>query len=288
MDTTALHHRLGELRPRLHRYCARMTGSVIDGEDVVQDTLAKAIAANDDSIEGAYLDRWVFRIAHNTALDLLRRRSRRLDVHGQEELDMLVEPSNPIVDHAITAASLGTFMHLSVVQRSCVILADVLGYSLREIGEVLDASVPAVKSALHRGRTRLHELADAPPEMPPELSSSERDRLASYVARFNARDFDALRDLLAEDVKLDLVNHRKVGGRTQVSSYFGRYAGIDDWRMRAGFVDGQPAVLVFDADEPAGRALYFVLLAWNGDLLGGIRDFRYARYVIDGARIVLL
>ena len=68
---------LGEMRPKLHRYAARMTGSVIDGEDVVQEALVKAIeafpgAASIDDPEG-----WLFRIAHNAALDHLRRRARR-------------------------------------------------------------------------------------------------------------------------------------------------------------------------------------------------------------------
>src|SRR5262249_26294316 len=65
---------LGDLRPKLHRYCARMTGSVIDGEDVVQEALAKAIEAFPDAGGIAHVEGWLFRIAHNSALDFLRRR----------------------------------------------------------------------------------------------------------------------------------------------------------------------------------------------------------------------
>ena len=68
---------LGELRPKLHRYCARMTGSVIDGEDVVQEALIKAIEAFDEAASIANPEGWLFRIAHNAALDLLRRRARQ-------------------------------------------------------------------------------------------------------------------------------------------------------------------------------------------------------------------
>jgi len=60
----------GELRPELHRYCARLMGSVIDGEDVVQDTLARALVALQDMEEMPPLRPWLFRIAHNRALDL--------------------------------------------------------------------------------------------------------------------------------------------------------------------------------------------------------------------------
>ena len=65
------------MRPKLHRYCARMVGSVIDGEDVLQDALIKAVEAQ--SIAGAIgnPEGWLFRIAHNTALDFLRRRNRQ-------------------------------------------------------------------------------------------------------------------------------------------------------------------------------------------------------------------
>src|SRR5215813_12882539 len=62
-----------EVRPELHRYCARMTGSVFDGEDVVQDTLAKAYFALGQMEETPPLRPWLFRIAHNTAMDFLRR-----------------------------------------------------------------------------------------------------------------------------------------------------------------------------------------------------------------------
>src|SRR5262249_26290479 len=65
---------VGDLRPKLHRYCARMTGSVIDGEDVVQEALAKAIEAFPDAGGIAHVEGWLFRIAHNSALDFLRRR----------------------------------------------------------------------------------------------------------------------------------------------------------------------------------------------------------------------
>ncbi|MBV8835642.1 MAG: RNA polymerase sigma factor, partial [Alphaproteobacteria bacterium] len=79
----AFERQLAALRPKLHRYCARMTGSAIDGEDVVQDALIKALEAFDRE-PVASPEAWLFRIAHNTALDHLRRRARQ-DAHGVEE-----------------------------------------------------------------------------------------------------------------------------------------------------------------------------------------------------------
>jgi RNA polymerase sigma factor (sigma-70 family) len=146
---------LAEMRPKLHRYCARMTGSVVDGEDVIQDALMKAIEAFPRAAAIANPEAWLFRITHNTALDFLRQRARRAAVHADEDLGMVVDPVTPITDRQIVAASLRAFMRLPVLQRSSVILMDVLGYSLQEISEITESTVPAVKAALHHGRTRL-------------------------------------------------------------------------------------------------------------------------------------
>ena len=280
----SFHRLLVELRPRLHRYSARVTGSVIDGEDVVQETLVKAIEA----FERAHLltnpEAWLFRIAHNTALDFLRRRTRHESSNSSEDVEMMADMANANRDPQIIAMSLGTFMQLPVAQRSSVILMDVLGYSLREIGTIMDTSIPAVKAALHRGRARLRQLGDQPAGRPlPVLSSQHRSLLAAYVDRFNERDFDAIRDMLADEVRLDLVARVRMNGRTEVGTYLHNYSQTNDWHFALGAVEGRPAALVTDPRNESAVPLYFVLLDWNGDKLRNIRDFRYARYAIEGA-----
>jgi RNA polymerase sigma-70 factor (ECF subfamily) len=284
------------MRPRLHRYCARLVGSVIDGEDVVQDALIKAVEAFPaagpiDNPQG-----WLFRIAHNTALDFLRRQSRLAGFHSSEEVEMIADPVDAIWTRQVASTSLRTFMRLPLAQRSSVILADVLGCSLSEVCAIMDYSLPAVKAALHRGRTRLRELAEeadqeadqAAGDAPrPELSEADRKRLSAYVAHFNARDFDAIRAMIADDVRLELVNKTRMQGKAEVSRYFGNYAKVEDWHLVPGLVEGCPAILVFDPQEGGGqgggRAKYFMLLDWSADKVATIRDFRHAAYVIDGA-----
>jgi len=280
---------LGELRPRLHRFCARMTGSVIDGEDIVQEAMLKAL----ESLSGAEaidnVEAWVFRIAHNAALDFLRRRARQRSLQSDEKTDMIVDPATPIEDRQAATASLRTFMHLPVAQRGAVILKDVLGYSLEEISHVIHATVPATKAALHRGRRHLRELAEAPEENSvPVLAGPERLLLAAYVDRFNDHDFDAVREMLAEEVKLEVVNRLRLSGRREVSNYFSNYAQVPDWHLVSGFIDGRPGILVADPAEPKGRPTYFIVLSWGVDGLLGIRDFRYARYAIEGAEFVAM
>ncbi len=280
---------LGELRPKLHRYCARMTGSVIDGEDVVQDAFADALASYPRDATIANPEGWLFRIAHTTALDFLRRRARHRAAEANEDPDTMIDPQSTADDRAVAHASLHTFMQLPPSQRSSVILMDVLGYSLQEIGEITTGSVPAIKAALHRGRARLRELAQTPDDRPlPVLAESERQRLAAYVDRFNAGDFDTLRDLLAHDVRLDLVARRRLEGRDQVKEYFHQYSRAGHWRVELGFVDRRPAILVYDRNAPSGRPAHFVLLDWTDDKLIDIRDFLFAPYAIEGAEVAVL
>src|ERR1700675_4740229 len=169
---------LAAMRPKLHRYCARMVGSVIDGEDVLQDALIKAVEAFAAAGPIGNPEGWLFKIAHNTALDFLRRRNRQEALRSGEEVDMIADPADAVVNRQIAGASLRTFMRLPVAQRSSVILMDVLGCSLQEVCEVMEFSLPAVKAALHRGRDRLRELAEQPDDLPhPELSDADRGRL---------------------------------------------------------------------------------------------------------------
>jgi len=250
---------------------------------VLQDALIKAVEALASAGPIGNPEGWLFRIAHNTALDFLRRRSRQETFLAGEEVELMADPADTILSRQIAATSLRTFMRLPVAQRGCVILADVLGCSLREVCEVMDYSPPAVKAALNRGRTRLREIAEEKDDAPrPQLSDADRERLSAYVASFNARDFDAIRAMIADDIRLDLVNKTRLHGKAEVSRYFGNYARAEDWRLVPGLVEGQPAILVFDPNRPGAPPKYFMLVDWQAGKVAAIRDFRHASYVAEG------
>lgn len=277
---------LEALRPKLHRYCARMTGSAIDGEDVVQDVLVKALEA----LPGqriASVESWLFRVAHNAAIDFLRRRQRQNSMQSAEDLDMIVDESSSAIDRLAAGAALRYFMRLPVGPRACTILMDVLDYSLQDIAGITGMTIPAIKAALHRGRGRMRGIVNAPDtEQEIQLSQRELSRLASYVEQFNGRNFDAVRDMLAEDVRLDLVARKTVDGRHEVSRYFHNYSGVYDWHMVPGLIDGHAALLVFNPDRKASTPFYFVILGWSKGKITSIRDFRHAQYVAESADII--
>ncbi|MBS0248042.1 MAG: sigma-70 family RNA polymerase sigma factor [Proteobacteria bacterium] len=279
MTPDAFGQLLSQTRPRLHRYCARMLGSAFDGEDVVQDAMAKAIEALPDAGHLDNPERWLFRIAHNTALDALRRRKRQAERHSAVELTSIEDPSADAAAYVDSAGSFAAFLALPPTQRACVVLSDVLGYANAETADILETTVAAVKADVHRGREKLKAQKNEPASRP-ALSEAEKARLYNYASLFNARDFDALRDLLAEDVRLDLVNRTKLSGRRDVSVYFTRYAAAPPWRFTLGFAEGQPALLVSAPDS--GDLRYVVLLGWAGDKVASIRDFLYAPYIVDG------
>src|ERR1700689_3678852 len=272
-----------ELRPKLHRYCARMTGSAVDGEDIGQDALIKALAALPSVGVIDNPGGWLCRIAHNTALDFLRRRARDPMMQNDEALDMIASSDSPDQDHEAAAMSLRTFMRLPALQRSAVILKDVLGHSLEEVASITGASEAAAKSALQRGRVRLREFAKEPADVSlPMLSVGMRVRLTTYVEGFKIGDFDTVRAMLADDVKLDLVAKLHKQGKSEVGEYYAAYAAAKQWAYAAGVVDGRAAMLVYDREVSLEAPAYFVALDFDGDRVVSIHDFLYARYAMDG------
>ncbi len=264
---------VGPVRPELHRYCARLTGSVIEGEDVVQETLARAFYALSMTPEVPPLRPWLFRIAHNAALDFLKSHGHKYTEPRADMEDAAGFEERP--DPAIVRAALARFIALPVTQRSAVILKDVLGHSLEETAETMGTTVLAVKAALVRGRAKLLEATEV--EVTPDVAA--RAQLDRYTSLFNARDWDGLRALVADDCRLDLVSKSQRRGK-EVRMYFTNYEKADV-SLRVVRLEGRLALAahVAGATSPS----YFILLDWEGGRVSTIRDFRYVPYVASEA-----
>src|SRR5947199_6818654 len=134
---------ISTLRPSMHRYCARMTGSVMDGEDIVQEALIEAYRKMDQYDGSRPLKPWLFRIAHNRCIDFLRRKGVRDEAESAAAIPEAVSPVDPAaldvgkaVEHLIAS--------LPPKERACVLLKDVFDYTLEEITELVDSTVGGV------------------------------------------------------------------------------------------------------------------------------------------------
>jgi RNA polymerase sigma-70 factor, ECF subfamily len=271
---------IAQLRPRLHRYCARMTGSVLDGEDVVQDALFEAYRKLDTFDESRPLSPWLFRIAHNRCIDLLRRRGVREEAEAAAVGPDSVLPAEPAgiglgraVEHLV--------MTLPPMERACVLLKDVFDDSLEEIAEIVGSSVGGVKAALHRGRSKLttRPSSAAPPRAQnPELAAL----LRLYVERFNRRDWDGVRELIRADARLRVAD--RFAGRVSDSPYFGNYERWSvPWRMAVGEVDGEPLIIRLQKDTGEWLAAGVILLEWDGQRVIRIADYGHCPWVLQAS-----
>jgi len=281
---------VAEVRPELHRYCTRMTGSVFDGEDVVQDTLAKAAYALASMQSPPPLRPWLFRIAHNTALDFLRRYEQR-HVVARGDIDQMTESLShlghdpPSADADRVELALEVFSALPAVQRSALAFKDVLDLSLEDTAAAMSTSVSAVKAALVRARANVARPARSSQTAARTTPATDLDRLRRYAASFNARDWDALRALFDQETELEVVSRVQRRGPS-AAEYYTRYAELaplEDLRLEVGRVDGVALIAVY---RPAAspRPAYFIQLEWQGEHIQRARDYRYVPYIADEAQ----
>ena len=257
-----------------------MTGSVLDGEDVVQEALFQAYRRLDTFDDTRPLAPWLFRIAHNRCIDFLRRREIR------QEAESAVAPPDPVPPVEPTDLALGKAVeHLVLTlppkERACVLLKDVFDYSLEEIAELVDSTVGGVKAALNRGRSRLQ--ARPEPARPREKNEDDTRLLRLYVERFNQRDWAGLRELISADARL-LVADRFLG-RVVDSPYFAQYSRLHSpWRMAVGDTDGEAVVIVLQRLAGEWTPGAIVRLELRDARIIGISDYSHCPWIVPAAR----
>lgn len=271
------------LRPSLHRYCARMTGSVMDGEDVVQEALIEAYRKLDKYDESRPLKPWLFRIAHNRCIDFLRRKGVRDEAEAVVTRPEAVSPTESAtlgvgkaVEHLVAS--------LPPKERACVLLKDVFDYSLEEIAELVDSTVGGVKAALNRARTKLAESspqANSARNASPEL----KQIMQLYVDRFNRRDWDGVRELTSADARLNVAE--RFAGKFADAPYFFNYERWPWlWKLALGELDGEPVVIVLrrgaDTWTPHSAIRFEVI----GQRIERIVDYIHCPWVISAATTV--
>src|SRR5216117_3119350 len=218
----------GELeqhRRELTAYCYRMLGSPFEAEDAVQDTLLRAWRALDRFEGRSALRSWLYRIATNVCLDMLKgkqRRARPMDLGPSVEpieanlnvpaevtwlepipLHLIAPERDPaelaVQNESIRLAFVAALQHLPARQRAVLILREVLDWQASEVAELLDTSVQSVNSALQRARATL-AARDLDAGRAPVVDAEQQALLARYVDAFERYDISGLVSLLHEDV----------------------------------------------------------------------------------------
>jgi RNA polymerase sigma-70 factor (ECF subfamily) len=273
---------ISTLRPSLHRYCARMTGSVMDGEDVVQEALFEAYRKLDKFDQSRPLKPWLFRIAHNRCIDVLRRQGVRDETDAAIAVPEAMEPAEPVLGTGKAVEHL--VFTLPPKERACVLLKDIFDYSLEEIAELVDSTVGGVKAALHRARTKLAE--SSPQANSARNASPELKRIMQlYVERFNRRDWDGVRELTSADARLNVAE--RFAGKFADAPYFFNYERWSwPWKLALGEVDGESVVIVLrlgaDTWAPHSAIRFDVV----GQRIERIVDYIHCPWVISAATVV--
>ena len=274
---------ISTLRPSIHRYCARMTGSAMDGEDVVQEALIEAYRKLDQYDDSRPLKPWLFRIAHNRCIDFLRRKGVRDEAEAAAAIPEAVShPDPPATD--VPKAIEHLIASLPPKERACVLLKDVFDYTLEEIAELVDSTVGGVKAALNRARTKLSE--SSPATKPAQSVSLELQKVMQlYVDRFNRRDWDGVRELISADARLRVID--RFAGKFADAPYFFNYNNWPwPWKLAIGEIEGEPVIVILQRGADTWTTYSVIRMNVVGGRIETIVDYIHCPWLLSTAESV--
>ncbi|MBX5468303.1 MAG: sigma-70 family RNA polymerase sigma factor [Thermoleophilaceae bacterium] len=291
--TATIELELERHRRELTGYCYRMLGSWFESEDAVQETMVRAWRSADRLEARAALRSWLYRIATNVCLDMLKgtqRRARPMDLSSPATADSPLDaglPESAWVQPApdarlrpetgdpaelatwretIRLAFVAALQHLPPRQRAVLLLRDVLRWQASEVAELLDTSVASVNSALQRARATL-EAVDADATAPAAANELEEKLLARYVDAFERYDIETLVSLIREDASFSMPPYRLwLRGGEQVGRWMlGQGSGCRGSRLLTTSANGSPAVAIYRPAEPGVHRPFNVAVLEIGD-----------------------
>jgi RNA polymerase sigma-70 factor (ECF subfamily) len=296
-------------RNELLLHCYRLLGSLHDAEDTVQDTMLRAWRHFDSfTYRGpGSLRAWLYTIATNTSLDALKKRSPRtlptaaspvwnpqIPVAARSSETLWLEPfpdaglieaaENPEARYtqheSVSLAFLTALQLLPPRQRAILLLSDVLDWRAAEIARLLEISVSAVNSALHRARVTLEKNYDREQREMAQLDRVDvatNTLLTRYLHAWETDDVDGLVALLKEDATLSMPPvpswyQGREAIRTILRTVLFPFGVRDQWRLSPTHANGQPAFMVYRADEATGLyrafAVQVITLDGSGQITG--------------------
>jgi RNA polymerase sigma-70 factor (ECF subfamily) len=282
-------------RAALHRHCYRILGSLHDADDALQETMLRAWRNIERFEPRAPLSSWMYRIATNVCLRMLEQRGRgtraAVDAHLEPYPDRLLDevpspapgPEETVEERERIGLAFVTAMQLlPPKQRVTVVLRDVLDWSPREVADLLDDTVPAVNSALQRGRARLQrerrERSFARGHAPADEAVEARV-MRRFQEAWAAVDIDGIVALLADDALLTMPPEKqRFEGGAQVGAFFATVplnGHLDRIRLVPTRANRQPALAAYADERGDGvfDAYGVMVFAIDGDRIDGITGF---------------
>jgi RNA polymerase sigma-70 factor (ECF subfamily) len=246
LDESTFDAALDRHRRELHVHCYRMLGSFEEAEDALQDAFLRAWKARETFTGGEGLRAWLYRIATNVCLDLLRARKRRAPAAGEipwlqpypDRLLDEVAPSEDEPDAVVVARETIELTYMAVIQllpprqRAVLVLRDVLEWSAAETAAILELSVPAANSALQRARATLKERLPERPEAPVALSADDQRLLQGFIEHHETGDYEAAARLMREDIRVTMPpNPGEFVGREALRPLIADARAMGEWRL---------------------------------------------------------
>jgi RNA polymerase sigma-70 factor (ECF subfamily) len=302
-DSEELEARLEQHRVELTAYCYRMLGSAFEAEDAVQETLLRAWRSFDRFEGRAALRSWLYRIATNVCLDMLKSRERRarpMDLGPSRTADAPLGDALPEATwiepipngrvlpaegdpaelaesrETIRLAFVAALQHLPPRQRAVLILREVLRWKATEVAELLDTTVASVNSALQRARSALANSDVGATDSSPPMDDEQRKLVARYVDAFERYDMDSLTALLHEDASWSMPPY-ELWLRTHADIRkwcLGPGIGCRGSRLVPTVANGSPAFGQYKPAPSGGHEPWSLqVLEVSGDRIGGISFF---------------
>ncbi len=296
-------------RRELHVHCYRMLASFDEAEDAVQETLLRAWRSRDTIVDRSLPRAWLYRIATNVCLDMIRRNSRHataarssakvpwLQPYPDRLLDEIApsaeEPDAVVIaKETIELAFLAAMQVLPPRQRAVLILRDVFGWSATETASLLETSVAAANGAVQRARATMQEHLPARRAdwSAGSVSAAERALLQQFIAAHERCDAGAAVALVSEDLRITMPpNPTLFEGRDSIAPLLRNAQGLGDWRLVPTFANRMPAAASYlrRPHDTAYRALKLDVLRIDAGRIAEITTFGYAQFPAFGLPMLL-